>query len=172
MGRPLKPLADKIAEGTFRADRANLATPQPTPFDPTNPFTDDADVIARKCWDMIVPELMDRYSVGLGDRLVVHQYCWYFQRAMKAAEQYGENLTVIDDMGVSRVNALLKVEDASWDRVNAVGAKLGLNPVDRQKIRAKNGPQGLVPGLAVAFKMTDFERDRSRGPAQLEGDAG
>lgn len=172
MGRPLKPLADKIAEGTFRADRANLAEPQPSPFDPKNPFSQETDQIAWQCWEMIVPELIERYSVGLGDRLVVHQYCWYFQRAMKAAEQYGDALTTVDDIGVTRVNALLKVEDASWDRVNAVGAKLGLNPVDRRKIRTKSGPQGIVDGMNAVVPFAAFALDRSRGPAQLEGDGG
>lgn len=168
MGRPEKPLAQKIADGTFRADRANLSVPQPSPFDPKNPFDQESDLIAWQCWEMIVPELMERYSVGLGDRLVVHQYCWYFQRAMRAAEEYGLKMTTMNDMGDEKVHPLLKVEDSSWDRVNAVGAKLGLNPVDRNKIRAQNGPLGVLAGSNGVLSLTDFERDRKKGPAQLD----
>lgn len=163
-GRPLKPLADKIAEGTFRADRANLSAPQPSPMEAANPFDSETDLYAWRMWEYVVPELLERYSVGKGDQPIVEAYCRYYQRAIKAALQYGDRLTTVDEMGVERVNPLLKVEDASWDRVEKFGARLGLDPINRNKIRAKNGPQGLLPGMPAVFSLRDFQRDRSQGP--------
>jgi len=172
-GRPPKSLAQKIQEGTFRADRVNFHEPQPSPFDPTNPFDVDTDLYAAKLWDYVVSELVDRYSVGKADRAVVEGYCTFYQRARLADETLERTEAEVNqpDQDPRIVNALLrrcdyyrKLSESSWDRVLRFGQSLGLDPVSRRKIRApKAGPMGIVGGQPT-LSLADHARDRQLGP--------
>lgn len=163
-GRPLKPLGDKIADGTFRADRANLSAPQPSPMEARNPFDEETDFEAWHMWEYVCPELIDRYGVGKLDRPNLEAYCTFYQRAVRCRAQIDKQMIEVDDLGVSRIKSIVKLEQQSWACVLKHGAPLGLDPINRQKIRAKNGPQGLLPGMPAVFSLRDFQRDRSQGP--------
>lgn len=165
-GRPAKSEAQKIRDGSFRADRVNWNEPQPSEFDAFNPFSEETELHAFKMWEMIVPELMERFSVGKGERALVQAYCVFYQRAMAADEELeaSGSLTVTDDMGTTRVNPVVKVSEASWDRVIKFGSLLGLDPINRRRVRGpKNGPLGIVPGPAT-LALADRARDRNMGP--------
>lgn len=176
-GRPAKSLAQKIQDGTFRADRVNFNEPQPSPFDPTNPFDEDVDLYSFKLWEYVVSELVDRYSVGKGDRAVVEGYCTFYQRARLADEalERTEAEAAKPDQDPRIVAVLLKrcdywrkLSESSWDRVLKFGAALGLDPVSRRKIRApKAGPMGVVGGQQT-LSLADHARNRELGPDDEE----
>jgi len=166
-GRPQKSLAQKLADGSFRADRANLNEPQPSPFDTTNPFSEDADLEAFKKWEEIVPELMDRYSIGRGDRGLVQAYCVFYQRALRADDELEESgrLTLSTEKGVI-INPAVKISESCWDRVVKFGSQLGLDPINRRRIRGpKQGPLGIVP---ETMSLVGMARDRTAGPDDPE----
>jgi len=116
-GRPQKSLAQKIADGSFRADRANLNEPQPSPFEAANPFDDETDLEAYKMWEAVVPELMDRYSVGKADRALVEAYCRFYQRAMRADDlvDASGDMTIMNEQGDVKIHPAVKISESSWD---------------------------------------------------------
>lgn len=164
-GRPATSLADKLKAGTLRADRINFNEPQPSDFDPANPFSEETDLEAWKMWEFLVPELTERYGVGKGERGLVQAYCVFYQRALRADDEIETStLTVTDDNGAIKVNPLVKISESSWDRVVSLGSKLGLDPISRRRIRApRSGPMGLTGGPQI-LSLSDRARDRDLGP--------
>lgn len=168
-GRPVKPIAEKLADGTFRADRANLNVPQPSPFDPNNPFDKEANFVAWQMWEYAVPELMEKYAVGKLDRTLLWAYCRFYERAIWAGEAYDKaSMTFTNDMGEMKISGFLKIEETSWDRVISYGARLGLDPISRQKIRgSKQGDGGGLP-----LTLLSFSRDRGKPPSNAPVEPG
>lgn len=164
-GRPATSLADKIKNGTFRADRINFNEPQPSDFDPANPFSEETDLEAWKMWEFLVPELTERYGVGKGERGLVQAYCTFYQRALRADDELDTStLTVTDENGTVKVNPVVKISESSWDRVVSLGSKLGLDPISRRRVRApRSGPLGVMGGPQI-LSLADRARDRSLGP--------
>lgn len=157
-GRPIKPLEDKIADGSFRADRANLSAPQPNDFDPENPF--DIGTIAWMTWDYIVPELMECYSVGKADRAIVEGYCRNYQMALDAEKEYGGQMTYMNENGDIKAHPAVKIAQSAWGIVARFGGLLGITPADRPKIKGAKQRAGAGPALSLLH----FSRDRSKGP--------
>ncbi len=160
-GRPAKSITEKLEAGTFRAGRENVATPQPSPFDASNPFDQDSHPDAWRMWEYVVPELIAKYSVGKGDYANVEAYCRFYDRALKAAIEYGGSMTFTDDLGNIKLHPALKVEETSWDRVKHFGALLGLDPINRNKIRNAASAAASVAG---ALSVYGLGRDRQASP--------
>ena len=162
-GRPGKSIAQKFADGTFRADRANLHEPVPSPFEEANPFDPDLDVAAWKMWEYVVPELIDRYNIGKGERHLVHAYCLFYGRATATDEELTnlENIIVESDRGL-QIHPLTKLSESCWDRVIKFGSLLGLDPINRKRVRGpKNGPRGIAE---ETLTLAGRARDRELGP--------
>lgn len=166
-GRPKIPIAERVARLTGNAP----VGVQPSPFDRANPFDKEADLEAWRLWEYLVPELIERYSVGKGDRHLVEAMCLYYQRALTARSEYSGKMVDSDINGVLRAHPAVKIEDASWDRVDKLAAKLGLNPMARQQLRgAKQADQ---PTGDRPLSLLDFQRAREqRNPEIHTDDAG
>lgn len=170
-GRPIKPLADKIADGTFRADRANLNEPQPSLFDPTNPFDQDAAFHAHQLWEFVVPELMENYSVGKGDQVLVESYCQAYQIKQMAWDELLLRRKVINEISIpakegtidkEEIDQHVKVHNQYTVLVTKLAGQLGLDPINRAKIRGAKKQEANVP-----LSLLSFSRDRSRGPGGM-----
>lgn len=169
-GRPPKSLAQKIQEGTFRADRANFHEPQVDPFEPINPFDQETDLHAYKKWDEILPQLTFN-GISNGDRANVEAYCLFYQEAARVKEEL-ERAEALDDEEDGKAGRIRRARQwlvTSWDAVKKFAAQLGLDPINRRKCRApKMGPIGIVPGTDPIVSLPDRSRDRSLGPDDPE----
>lgn len=72
MGRPRKPRAQKILEGTYRKDRDNGLPEMPPGAPPMPPGLSDA---ARKEWALVVPDLLALGTLTKVDGGTLATYC-------------------------------------------------------------------------------------------------
>lgn len=166
-GRPSKSIAQKLADGTFRADRANLNEPQPSAFDPTNPFSEETQIYAYKKWEELVPELTERYGIGKGERIAVEVICRFYQKALYY-EDLLEQADVQDfEQWVQKKDEVAELEKlASYFWIECVKkcSLMGLDPINRRRVRGpKTGPLGIASGTGV-IGLAERGRDRELGP--------
>lgn len=85
MGRPPKPTATKILQGTFRPDRANaepLVEQLPAPPKAPRYFRDHPT--ARREWRRVAPLLISQGTLAEIDLVALECYCLAYERAIEA----------------------------------------------------------------------------------------
>lgn len=164
-GRPPTPMSERIAALTG----VSAAGVQPTPLVNVNPFDKDEDFEAWKLWEYVVPELIEHYSVGIGDQPLVEGMCRYYQRWILARMDYAGQLTVMDGMGTLRKHPAVGIEDSSWKEFCECAKHLGLTPLARQRIKPLKMAEA---GADKPFSILSFSRDRQKGPPPPAGTAG
>lgn len=156
-GRPATPITERIAALAGTA----VAGVKPSPLENTNPFDRDTEIEAWRLWEYVVPELIERYSVGRGDQPIIEAMCRYYLRWYRARDEYGSRMTYMDDMGNIKKHPAVTIEDASWKEFSACAQQLGLTPMARPRIKPFKEPD---KGADQPFSILSFSRDRQGGP--------
>ena len=137
-GNPRKPTAKKVAEGTYRADRAPANEPQPSTERPRCPSW--LRQTAKDFWARLLPELESQGCLGRIDGTILSRYCEMWARwvaASKVLQAEGETYTVRTSTGtVVRKRPevdIVKELDAAMRRTEV---EFGMSPASRTKIEA------------------------------------
>ncbi|HEY0839775.1 MAG TPA: phage terminase small subunit P27 family [Vulgatibacter sp.] len=132
-GRPRKPTALHVIDGTARPDRANRREPKPKVAEPLCPT--HLDEIAKSKWRELAPQLV-RLGVLTridGDALAI--YCQAYSRWAAAEDDVKANgITYTTANGMVRQNPAVGISSAATVTMATYGGKLGLNPADRAKL--------------------------------------
>ena len=158
-GRPPTPMTERIAALVGMA--ANGV--KPSPLENVNPFDKETELEAWRLWEYVVPELIDRYSVGKGDQPLIEGLCRHYLRFQRARLEYGDRMTSADDMGTIRKHPAVGIETEAWREFVNAAMQLGLTPMSRPRIKVPAGPQGVVSG-EMPLSILSFDRDRTKGP--------
>jgi P27 family predicted phage terminase small subunit len=137
-GRPRKPTALKVLEGTARADDLGCE-PQPA-GKPIMPRGMDSE--AKKLWRAVVPELTAmRIAAGI-DAHELQAMCEWWARYRHAAKR----LAAADDSDFYRWSIAAGM---CWKNFSSIASKFGLNPADRSRLRVlgNDKPQSKFAGL-------------------------
>jgi phage terminase small subunit len=160
MGRPRKPLAAHLLDGTYRADRHGAATADPFDGEPKRPRNLTGD--ARKFWDSTIADLAERGIVKAVDapacELLADLWAKY-----KAASR------LLDASPTDKETRQAVVGFAA--EFGKLAARFGLTPSDRQRLDL----QQQTPSAGVdkrerrpAPTTTETTGDRVRRPMPKE----
>jgi len=136
VGRPPKPTAQKILEGTWRADRANSAEVSPAaPSDLSAPyFLGDG---ARDKWNELAPMLAATGLLTAADLDTLALYCVTWERWREAEDAIREHgSTTVAQSGYQQVSAWTTLAKHYRADLLKLGDRLGLNPSVRSRIHA------------------------------------
>lgn len=142
-GRPKKPTALKIVQGTAQPSRINPDEPVPT--GPLGPAPDRMRAEGKRRW-----KWLSRAAWWLtdADRSVAEQYCtrWsLYLDALKQVSHFGQVWEREKD-GYTQMNGALQALSNNEKALMELGAKLGLDPSSRTNIRApKRDTKGTNP---------------------------
>lgn len=132
-GRPRKPTALKLLEGTYRPDRA-LAN-EPAPDAALLACPKGLPPLARAEWNRVAPEL---YTLGLSakvDRASLVGYVLSYARAMQAEKQLlEEGLTMSTATGYLQAHPCVSIARNEWAAVSRFAAAFGFTPASRTRI--------------------------------------
>lgn len=141
-GRPPKPTALKLLEGTARRDRINASEPQP-------PLLLEARPPAwlkgrgRRAWKELAPVLTEMRVLTVGDRAALMLLCDVyaeFMDARDAVRKHGQVYTMAVKGGGYMLMPRPEVSIAAdaWRRASAMMQQFGLTPASRSKVSAKD----------------------------------
>jgi len=145
-GRPVKPLEEKIREGVrIREDRINREAPIPPSGEVKPPFNlSPAEAII---WSATL-EVAARGQIKPLDGALFYRYCWLLAQLIGAIREHqawcdkpdkrpGETntLRIAENQLLGR-HPILGVIDTLMKQISQAESKLGLTPVDRERIRA------------------------------------
>lgn len=139
-GRPPKPTALKIAAGN----------PGKRPLNDLEPVMEAASLNcptrlkgdARKKWNELAPLLHKAGVLKECDRDELERYCKAWQRYLAAEKHLDENGEVVKSPnGYPIQNPYLSVSNKAWEHMEASGAKLGMNPSDRSRLKVTSQKQ-------------------------------
>lgn len=148
-GRPPKPLAVKMAEGSpIRKDRLNTDAPEP----PRGPMEAPADL--SPCEAIVWAHLMANQAAGVlrpVDTGAMRHYCWFYVQFVEAQAELRAWEAAPKKKGETRflrrarngalvVHQLFRLVNDLRDQIGKLEGVLGLNPVSRERIHA--GVQG------------------------------
>ena len=138
-GRPRKPDALKVLDGTWSASRdgnlEDVVLPVGVPAKP-----DALPPRAAAFWDEIVPQLIETGCVAEIDGIMLAELAGWYGRYRQWAEPLdaGE----LDDVDSRR---RLLGACAAWKQFEQLAAKFGLNPVDRSRLRVTPKKESKLP---------------------------
>lgn len=142
-GRPKKPTALKIVQGTAQPSRIN--PDEPVPDGPLGPAPAKMRVEGRRRWAWLAGSA---FWLTDADRGVVEQYCtrWaLYMDALVAVGHYGQVWEREKD-GYTQMNGALQALSNCEKALMELGAKLGLDPSSRTNIAApKRESKGTNP---------------------------
>jgi len=137
-GRKPKPLQQHILGGTFRADRHG-GVPQPRRAFPRCPDHLDAD--AKKEWKRLVRELYDLGLMTNLDRATLAGYCAAWSEWVKMSRLLDQTgLLLKSANGVFYQSPMVAIRNRALEQMRQFGGLLGLNPMDRGRVRAAPAP--------------------------------
>ncbi len=138
-GRPRKPDALKLNDGTWRADRdgshEDVVLAPGVPSKPEG-MSDRASAF----WDEIVLELIECGMVSAIDETMLAEMCQWYGRYRQWTEPLDAGGP--DDDGARR---RLMGACAAWKQFEGLASKFGLSPGDRARLRVQ--PVKKAPGL-------------------------
>lgn len=123
MGRPRKPLAAHLLDGTYRADRHGAATADPFDGEPKRPRNLTGD--ARKFWDCTVRELIAKGIVKAVDAPALELLADLWARYRVASRLLDASPT---DKEARQAVVVFAAE------FGKLAARFGLTPSDRQRL--------------------------------------
>lgn len=128
-GRPRKPVAQKVAEGTFRPDRdGDPALQVEASGLPVPPADLSAEALAF--WNLIVPQLVASKVAAEADSTQLGMMCQWWARYQRYSEAC--DTLPIDDKGLYQMTVLCGI---AWTNFDKIAARFGLTPSDRAKLR-------------------------------------
>lgn len=144
-GRPPKPTALKILQGTARRDRLNPDEPQPPLLVEARPPS-WLKGRARKGWQELAPVLLEMRVLTVGDRAALGLLCDAYGEYLELREtvrRVGRTYTMITESGSEMVMARPEVNmmTDAWRRSMAAMQQFGLTPSSRSKVSAKEAEQ-------------------------------
>jgi len=141
-GRPRKPIALKITEGTFRADRdGDLAAQVQAGGSPSPPEHLAGD--ALEFWNQVVPGLISAGVAAACDSPALAMMCEWWARHRRFSRQLDE--MTIDPGEVYRTTILCGI---AWTNFDKIASRFGLTPSDRAKLSVRpsgGASKGAVP---------------------------
>ena len=147
-GRPKKPTALKVVQGTAQPSRINPDEPEPTGH--LGPAPKSMRAEGKRRWQWL---LESAWWLTDADRAMVEQYCtrWaLYQDALKQVAHYGMVWERKKD-AYTQMNGALQALSNCEKALMDIGAKLGLDPTSRTGIAA---PKKETPGKN-AFAIND-----------------
>lgn len=137
-GRPPKPEALKEAQGTKRPgrDRGDAPQPEAAIIPPPDHLTEGA----AGEWRRVMPELTTHGLFTRLDVAALEGYCTFYDLAVRAQDELsrkGEKATLILDLpnGFSQADPLVEVIAKCYKMASDFGARFGLDPASRSKLR-------------------------------------
>lgn len=154
-GRPRKPTAAHILDGTHRSDRHGEQADQWQPDGaPKMPAWLNND--AQTLWQELSPRLVESNVATCVDAAELAALCDWWARYREAARVADG----IKDKQSTKFYRLSILASMAWKNFATAGAKFGLNPSDRARLKIDNGQR-------VEDELLSFTRDREqRGKQQ------
>lgn len=155
-GRPRKPIAEHVLDGTYRSDRHGDSPWMPN-GEPQMPAWLSPE--ARELWQSLVPSLTTIATEVDAASLTAMCDWWALYRQTRTA------LDLVQDRESTAYYKLLQLAGLCWNNFSGIAAKFGLSPSDRAKLQV---PQPQQPG-----GLADFSRDRNeerRADAQVDSE--
>jgi P27 family predicted phage terminase small subunit len=144
MGRPRKPTALKVLEGTNRADRENKNEPAVNVEIPEPP--EHLSELALIEWHRIAPVLFKYGLLSNIDMAALAAYCQAFSRWAKAETQLKtESYTIKTDKGNIIQNPLVGIANQAMIQMRAFLIEFGMTPASRTKVSANKPASGSDP---------------------------
>ncbi len=136
-GQQPKPVELHILEGTYRKYR-HAGTPLADGVPEMPKSFNDRSVFAREAkafWERTVPRLMEKGIVGFLDTTYLTVLCEWWARYRKFS-------AALDRVGATNKKAakLILLADLACREVDRIGARFGLTPVDRARLRLPAKP--------------------------------
>jgi P27 family predicted phage terminase small subunit len=143
-GRPRKPTALHLLEGTSHPGRLPKNEPKPRPVRPACPrFLNRG---ARNIWNNLVKELESMGVLTAVDASVLAGYCGAYEEAMRLSryvDRYG--FTVTTPSGYLQQRPEVSIRNKAWDRVAKFGSELGIGAASRSRIEVKKPDDAVNP---------------------------
>lgn len=140
-GNNRKPDVIKIAEGTYRKDRAAKNAPKDSGNTPRCPFP--VTSIAGRRWKQIVAGLDRLGIIDEIDLTHLEGICFQYQRAKEADKLVKKHgILIPNDKGNLVANPACRVSQDAWAKVRSYGNDLGLNHLSRQRMESKKEQSG------------------------------
>jgi phage terminase small subunit len=140
-GRPRKPAAVKILEGTFRQDRDGDPENLPGTGEPAPAEKLRSDAAAF--WNEHVPRLIQEGRVKADDGPALTAMCQFWGTYLKLTRR--ESRTAVTAKLYPRVS---RVRAMAFDRFKSLAATFGLTPSDRAKLGMNLGGTRKTGGVA------------------------
>lgn len=142
-GRPSIPTALKVLAGTARKDRVPKNEPKPTEFRETpNPPT-YFDIVAKKEWNRLAPDLIRLGLLTIADVTLFEAYCLCHSRIVQAQKD------------------LKKAKSLTYEHTNKAGAG---NVIVRPEVTIIQKESIILKALASEFGCTPAARSRMNAP--------
>ena len=162
-GRPRKPTALKILQGTLRKDRTNPDEPRPeVGLLPCPRYLDDE---AKREWKRLAPQL---YALGLLtklDKAALAVYCQAWSHWVEAERHLHEEGHLISTPnGFQQPSHWLGIASKAIAQIRAMAVEFGLTPASRSRLSVAP-PSAVTPAHPnkLARYLTSAEReDRKR----------
>lgn len=138
-GRPRKPTAAKILDGTYRPDRdgspeqvvSAAGSPEPPP---------ELQGDALAFWRRVIPGLCERNCAAVCDASALAMMCEWWARYRRYSEAL--DAMIPTDKGTYQMTVLCGIATTNFDKL---AARFGLTPSDRAKLRADPVKRQAVP---------------------------
>lgn len=158
-GPAAKPTVLKEREGTARADRAPKHEAQPTLGVPDCPSGVSRDKDAKRCWDVLAPQLQKLNLVALTDGAVLEGLCRSYSVAVQADRVIKSKGVVIKTPYGLQQNPAISISRLAWAEVRKFASEFGLSPAARTRVNAppadpvKDTAEDFLFGGAVVGKI-------------------
>ena len=137
-GRPKKPVALKILQGTFRADRDGDPS-HAVIGDGTPEMPKDLTGEAKKLWEQIVPGLVALGIAKAADTLALSQACRMYAEYRRAWKEVVKIPVILPAWSQTIYGA-----NSLWTRIDSILSRFGMTPADRAKLRIEPGKKPTV----------------------------
>lgn len=155
MGRPSKPTALKLVQGTVRGDRANRGEPEPALLNDLDPPPHLSERSAA-VWREIASELRTVHLLTVLDRLQLELLCDQVADYRLARERRGDHMVTHSANGSPMLDQWHVAQNMAAKRVDELGATFGMNPAARSRLTV-NPQQGLFDDEPAAGASRFFK---------------
>jgi P27 family predicted phage terminase small subunit len=155
-GRPPKPTALKLLQGTFRKDRARKREPRPKVGDRPPSAPSYLGKIARAEWTRLAKRLHVLGLLTEVDRSKFAMYCQAYARWQEAEQVItDQGMTFMTDKGYVCQRPEVSISNKQCEIARKIGAEFGLDPAARSRIDV-DVPEREKPKDAAPSKRERF----------------